>query len=371
MSDKNIIMHFLTRDINNKFSSGYVNFMSINFPEYEHYFFIGGHNKANLPEEKNIYRFLGMRELIFKTDFFKISRKSSKIIISGLFSDSKRVTLLLVLSGYAKKIYIQFWGGDFYAYRCLKDKKGWRYVKFALNKKLTHNLIKRCAGTINLIDGDSEQLAKVFPNDVKNFVAPMPGDPREKYDFEAIRREYTNKSSVLKILCGNSATATNYHVEAFHMLEHLKESNIEIICPLSYGDFEYRDKVIEAGKNIFGEKFIPVMEYVSTKNYIEFLASCDAAVFNCDRQQALGNISFLLRLGKKIYLRENTSMWEYFRSLKACIYSVSELENITPEELVKFPSEYAEHNIHIAEEIASGKIAVKQWHKIFQDTEGE
>ena len=195
----------------------------------------------------------------------------------------------------------------------------------------------------------------------------MPVSPLSKIDFEAIRQK-PRRIGTFRILAGNSATQENQHSETFHALEHLKDENIEIICPLSYGSPEYRDKVIEEGKNIFGGKFMPLKDFMEYEDYICLLASCDAGIFNNNRQQAMGNILILLRLGKKVYLREDTSMWRHFKEdMKYCVYPVSELEGITLEELARFPSEKARGNISIAEEYFSGNYAAEQWRKVFAD----
>ncbi|MBR0034407.1 MAG: hypothetical protein IJP54_01910 [Synergistaceae bacterium] len=82
----------------------------------------------------------------------------------------------------------------------------------------------------------------------------------------------------------------------------------------------------------------------------------------------MGNIWLLLILGKKIYICEDTSMWQHFRQdLNLFMYPVSELGSITLEQLAYFPEEQAYNNIHIAEEYTHGNHVVPQWRKVFED----
>lgn len=48
-------------------------------------------------------------------------------------------------------------------------------------------------------------------------------------------------------------------------------------------------KVIIKGKELFGEKFIPLTEFMTFEKYLEFLGSIDIAIFAHKRQQAMGN----------------------------------------------------------------------------------
>ncbi|MBR0256351.1 MAG: TDP-N-acetylfucosamine:lipid II N-acetylfucosaminyltransferase [Synergistaceae bacterium] len=358
----NIIVHIIARD---KFTAGYIEFMKICFPEYEHHFFTAASGfPINMFNYDNIHYYNHQREMFFNPSYRKLLRECGKIIISGIWLSAKFKALMLA-SGLVRKTYLHFWGGDFY---------GWRNVRYSLihprrsiKKFLHHCLIRKCAGTINLIDTDIEKLCEIFPNTTKHFTAPMKGSPRKKIDYEAARQEL-HQGSTFRILAGNSAFPENQHHMTFLALEHLKDANIEILCPLSYGVPEYRDKVIAEGKRIFGDKFIPVTDYMDFSEYVRLLASCGAGVFSNDRQQGMGNISILLRLGKKVYLRDDTSMWQHFtQNMKYVIYPVSELEGITLEALVNFPAELAYNNIQIAEEYAAGDQAIRQWRKVFQD----
>ena len=122
--------------------------------------------------------------------------------------------------------------------------------------------------------------------------------------------EYSCPHDGLNILIGNSATASNHHREALAALEKYKNEEIRVYVPLSYGDKAYAGEITEYGKGLFGEKFVPMTDFMPKDDYFRFLMSIDVAVFANDRQQAMGNIVALLLAGKKLYMRDDTTMWE-------------------------------------------------------------
>lgn len=319
------IIHLIHND---KFSSGYINFMISNMKDYEHKFFLEkGKYEVDLIDNNFLssIQIIDFKE-IFKKEINKEFLDADKIIVTGIFGVEKY--LFFLPKSILNKIYLQFWGGDFYAYRNVK-----KISKTNLKKMMMHYCIKKCAGIINLINGEYEELSKIFPNNTKHYIGIMPADPRRIENFEVYLAE--NKKTK-RIIIGNSATKENYHIEVFEMLEHLKDENIEIVSPISYGNMEYAKQVEKVGKKIFGEKFIPIKEFMRTEEYLKFLSTCSVGIFNNDRQQAMGNINRLLKLGKKVYLRKGTSMYNDYQKYGIKIFDVEELKGISYKELYEF-----------------------------------
>ena len=373
MSDKKVIVHFIWRGSFDIFPVGYINFMKLCIPEHEHHFFVKDvdgsgtlHGELNVCDQENVHYYGNLVRYALKPENFRLLRKCHKIIVSGWCLSIKE-RILLILSGLISKTYFHFW--DVAERAGINLKTAVLCPRQVFGRILWHILIKKSAGTINLIKSDLEALNRIYPSNTKHFIAPMPADPLKQYDFASIR-EKAMKDSVCRIIVGHSAHASLRHIEVFRLLAHLKDENIKIVCPLSYGNSEYRDKVIAEGRSIFEEKFIPIVKFINKDEYINFLASCDVGIFMIYGQQAMGNISLLLRLGKKVYLikDEGNRLWQEFSfRRKFSVYPVSELDGITLEQLVNFPQELAYNNIHIAEEYAAGDQAVTQWRKVFED----
>ena len=358
-----IIVHVIARD---KFTAGYINFMKLRMTEWEHHFFVAASGIYDVKpvDERNVHYYSKSREIAKK--YRDLLTECRKIIISGVW-DTR--LLLSLQKDFVHKTYLQFWGGDFYGYRFSRI-PGIRHprasLKWLIRRYLHHRFIKHCAGTLSLITRDIDELQKIFPSNVKHFTARMPEDVLEHHDFTSLASR-RHESSTVRILAGNSAQRPNDHKGIFESLEHLKDSDIEIVSPLSYGEPDYRNKVIALGHKIFGDKFKPITDFIPKAEYVEFLASCDCAVFNYNQQAALGNIWLMFRLGKKVWLRENSSMWHDFTAKGAAIYPISELSCVDFEALSAIPDDARNTNIALAEERFSGQDARKEWEAVLND----
>jgi len=105
------------------------------------------------------------------------------------------------------------------------------------------------------------------------------------------------------ILVGNSASPTNNHVEAFELLKNLDMSNRKIIVPLSYGSPLYAQHISALGKSLFGDAFIPLVNFMPLDQYNSIIANCGTVVMNHVRQQAVGNICSAIYKGATVLLR--------------------------------------------------------------------
>ena len=355
--DKEIIVHFVAND---KFTAGYINFFKLFFSNYEHIFFLreGKDWVSNkIINNDKVYYYSNIK--LLSKEFRKVLIDSQKIIISGFFGFEK--TSLLLGNKILRKVYIQFWGGDFYSFRDYKKEKG---VKQAIRNVVYIWSIKKCHALIFLIEGEEERFFKItgVKKDVC-FIAPMPSDPvAKKIDYSNLR--FKDNDNFYRIIVGNSATKENNHIEAFNLLEKFRNEEIEIICPLSYGDMDYAEKVIKEGYKKFGDKFKPLKDYMDKNDYVSLLSNCDIGIFNNDRQQGLGNIYDLLRLGKKVYIKTDISTYSYLIQLG---YKVFDIESIKAESFDNFVQfNYKKENIFISDEIIKNEESdtIKMWSKV-------
>jgi len=117
------------------------------------------------------------------------------------------------------------------------------------------------------------------------------------------------------ILVGNSASPENNHLDVFNFLhENLSSSGRRIVVPLSYGDMNYRQYVVDAGIEFFGDAFQPLMGYMDRASYFEALSSCGYVFMNHARQQAVGNISSALLSGAHVFMNPSSPLYELLRA---------------------------------------------------------
>ncbi|MCH4880462.1 4-alpha-L-fucosyltransferase (Fuc4NAc transferase) [Pseudomonas sp. TMW22090] len=144
---------------------------------------------------------------------------------------------------------------------------------------------------------------------------------------EDLVKDFTNaQANGSSILVGNSASAENNHLDSFFLLSNLGIDSREIISPLSYGDEQYRDLILKKGREQFGDRFEPLIDFMPIGDYVKILESCGFVIMNHIRQQAVGNIVIMLYLGAKIFLREECPTYNFFRDQGAVIFSIQELE---------------------------------------------
>ena len=367
-SNQGYILHIVCGD---KFTDGYVSFMKKCLGKYDHRFIstkcqyeLSGNNIRDV----NLVR--SYKDELPVTSKTRIEmRNANKIIVSGLFGLDLCVFLFLQPNRILKKTYIQFWGMDFYRLR--KKPKSWRD---RIDHFCRKNVIKRCAGLIFLLPEEYESFVEITGIQKKHFDAPVRGDPDKKIKYTEFREENANHSNsnkdmteVITVVVGNSATDTNCHIEAFGLLSRFQNEKIRIVCPLSYGNSDYRNAVIKKGTEIFGDKFVPLSDFVPRDEYVKRLNECDVGVFYNNRQQGMGNISILLGLGKKVYLREGTSMWNSYCHKGYVIFSTSQIEKSAFEDFAAFDLGCRAVNEQIADKLSDDKWAIEKWQRVLDD----
>lgn len=105
---------------------------------------------------------------------------------------------------------------------------------------------------------------------------------------------------------GNSASITNNHLDALPLLCGAHGASRTVVLPLTYGNGPYRDAVINAARECLGERFLPLVDFVSPDEYANLLRPCGHVVMNHRRQQAVGNIFAALWRGARVYLNDTT-----------------------------------------------------------------
>lgn len=355
-SCKHRVLHIVTND---KFTVGYVNFMKIKMPAWDHFFIISKvPERSGFVDLENIYFIEGSQIIQASLKIKKLARESDQIIISGAF-DCWKIGLLFGIKD-LNKTFLHFWGGDFYG---LGKPPGnvWEIIK----KSLKYRCYKKCAGLVFLIEGEYERFFELTHISQKHYTAPMPEDPMVIIDLADYRKSERN-SDIVKILIGNSATESNQHKEIIDWMVDYIDKNIEVYIPLSYGNESYKEQIIEYGSDKLGEKFFPLVDFMDIYSYTKLLSSMDIGIFNNNRQQALGNINVMLSMGKKIFLRKDTSMWEKYSKDGYIIFSVNDAKSLPFQEFIYFSVKDAEENEKIYEKQDNVQRAMNQWSVIFE-----
>ncbi|MCB6568322.1 TDP-N-acetylfucosamine:lipid II N-acetylfucosaminyltransferase [Eubacterium limosum] len=340
-----------------KFTDAFINFINQNFDIREHKFVLFGEKKynVNICDYPNVFEF-------FEIDYSGLKRicnVCSKIIVHGCMG-SKLLVFFILHPKFYEKLYILFWGGDLYRKRNpIKNIKDYFY------EKLRTFLFQRAKQILTLVKGDFDLAQKWYGikgiyYDCKYYLPSYSEDV-----IEMLNR--TDNPAIVNIQIGNSATETNHHIEILTGLKKFSNENIHIYLPMSYGDFNYREEVEKVAKEWFGEKVTIMKEFYKPEIFNQHLANMDIAIFNNDRQQALGNIYMLICLKAKVYMRSDTSMWDEMTNILGCqLEDVKQIEQETFESFIKKENNILEKNSKIIKKYNSLDYAKEIWTKIFE-----
>ena len=309
-----MILHIFVAE---KFVQPFINFTNEELKDQEHYFYV--HNK------KNQFKFQPQTNLEVSTKInifklLKLYKKADKVILHGLF---RNPYLLLLAINYKSlsKCYWLIWGGDLYNKYFDRNKnisnRFWNIIRKFVISRLTN--------FVTYLKDDFEFAKKHYGANGKqveclfytsNVYHPVPYE------------EVHSREDKVRILVGNSATATNRHEDAFKKLRPFK-GKITLFVPLSYGNKKYGEQIKKSGSEEFKEDFVPLMSFIPLEDYYKLLNSVELVIFNHDRQQGMGNLIQLLGMGKKVYIDPKTPQWALFQELGVKVFDVNNI-NLEP-----------------------------------------
>lgn len=164
----------------------------------------------------------------------------------------------------------------------------------------------------------------------------MPELVEFQYGYWSAFAEFKPLTSPGNILLNNSATATGNHVDVFKKLMSIGVDS-DVIVPLNYGDGEpYLGFVIKNGREILGERFKPMLDFLPTDVYFKAISCCTNMVMGHLRQQALGNIAYGLMTGMKVFLWKDSPVYSQFSRMGFSLFTLDKVkkedfEQVLPE----------------------------------------
>lgn len=348
-----------------KFTKNFIKRINTEFGAENNYFYVLKNNCGELLEMT--FRENVKTIEITKKNFLKIFiqiLKYDKIFLHNLnFMHPYFLFFLSFLPKKIKKQYWIMWGMDLYCYE--QEKKT---VKEKISELIRCLYIRRLYGIIFLVKGDYDLACKWYKTKAKYFVGGYVDDNRD-FLQSLISNPLKKDDEFIRIQVGNSAASRNNHIEALRKLKFVDSPNMLVYCPLSYsGTKEYVKTVINEGKILFGERFIPMLEMIPKEKYFEYLSQIDIGVFNTDRQMGLGNISTMVALGKKVYINDYTTSWRYYKDRGIEIFPFNKRDFTNDAEKEDFfrllSEEQKSKNFEIT--VQSTTLFTKYWDNIFK-----
>lgn len=128
------------------------------------------------------------------------------------------------------------------------------------------------------------------------------------------------------VLLGNSASPNNNHIDLLRRLAVYWSGRRRIYCPLSYGGSrEYCDAVTAEGRQLFGDCFVPLPDFLDYPSYLGVLSSCSSVMMGHLRQQGFGNILLMMTRGARVFLDTRNPLLAYLRREGAVVHGLGEM----------------------------------------------
>jgi len=349
---KNKILHIAGCD---KFIPPFIEFIKQNFEFNDHQFLLtNGMAEHELKNVANVI--LSKRSIIGRLKHYAqaiIKMHQAKIVIlHGLF-DLRLVLILFFMPWLLKKCYWVMWGGDLYVYQLGECNWQWKLREF-----FRRPVIKSMGFFTTTVPGDY-LLAKEWYGTKAKWIHNLMY-PSHLYRISDTISCKSDKDRDIFIQIGNSADPSNNHLEIIDKLEQYKNNNIKVFCPLSYGSEVHKEKVISYGKKVLGDKFHPMVDYMSFEEYNAYMACIDIAIFNHDRQQAMGNAIGLLSLGKKVVLKKTVTPFSFFEEIGLIIYSIDDANLLD-----KLDADISINNIRKMKDYFHAERLKSNWNDVF------
>ncbi|MGN0553012.1 MAG: TDP-N-acetylfucosamine:lipid II N-acetylfucosaminyltransferase [Oscillospiraceae bacterium] len=296
-------------------------------------------------------------------------KKADHIILNSLIYKSKKYLLFFyIFRKFLKKATWIEWGADLYDYKIEDKKPKSRFINH-INK-----VIRRSVQNVGLtFEGDEFKYREEFPEAKPNFFfTPLPfGDNRVDLMEEAMAKAARKPEESLHVqVCHNSLQVNNHYWILMALSKFIGE-DMNITLPLSYGTFgiggqyggvAYLNAVKAFARNMFPKRTNIIEKNMPIENYIEYLATVDIAVMGCERPIALANIYYLLYMGKKVFLPENSAHYKIFKEMGYNVFPLEDIDKMSWEEFSYLPDVTTPERLK--DKFTVGK-EILYWQKLF------
>lgn len=367
------IVHIFGRSV---FLKYYLSFLKMNFSDMDHIFLIYGKDAhtgtISYPEYGDKFKFIDIGltpssrflnpNVIFSHKFREDLKSADVIIAHALHRPT--LNLLLFYPKLLKKTFWIVWG----------EELNIRYTKITTNSFVKEYLRKICYSIYDYINKkimskikyvalqktEYQQLKKYYNPDAIRIILKS----YYPYHYKQIINRDINDNTT-NILLGHSGWRGYGHLEALDILSKYKEEKIQIYIPLSYGETDYINEVVQKATLLFGNKIKILSKFMNPDDYNQLLSEMDIAIFNEPVQTGMGNIHALLGFGKKIYLNDSGQNKVIYDDYGFITEVISSIESRNFSEFIYNDVNVSNHNISICKNKLDDNLVIEQWKVVF------
>lgn len=180
---------------------------------------------------------------------------------------------------------------------------------------------------------------------------------------------FKHKEHSGNVLVGNSLTWGNNYLDVFEYLYKLNlANNGKYIIPISYGKAYGGKENLKQSSRFKNNQVCWLDGFMPRDEYFQLFDSISHAVFGVVRQQAIGNISFCLTNGIKLFFFKDSVVYKYLKNQGYIVYTIDDdLNNEAISSVLSY--EEAKHNYDIQLKYRKNKTerAQQELQEIFGD----
>ena len=316
----------------------YIKMLRKYFNEDEHHFYFINHcplSEQDLFNYGNVQEMSGNGKLEKMKHLYRALKDADIVFWHGLIYPGRFMLFLAANPAFLRKSVWVMWGIDLY---------NWKREGGSLRNKVINYLNYYCRchmkAAVALLPTDKEYFQKQFSDKIPCYVTPYPISEESFRSMERYRNSKPRKNGKVFIQVAHNAHTFNNHMEILESLLAFKDENIKLFLPLSYGN-DWHTSSANYVRNIsrfltenFPHKAYNIYKLMPQAKYTEFLWNMDIAIFNAERQNALGNILKLLYMGNKVFMTSDGPLYTFFQEKGIPIFDTKKIPFMTYEEFI-------------------------------------
>ncbi len=237
------------------------------------------------------------------------------------------IRFLLIKRKHQKKIIWRTWGHDA-GLRYVKGERILkRIIKIILNFLWCREVHRFYAVGVSSSYIDLLDIKRYYGN-VKTVPIPYVEKVTKEPKFHS-----SEENESLNIMVGHFGFVTDNHIGVLEKLKRFKNEKVCIYLVFSYGEATYMKKVIDYVNINWPQKVKIITEFMPLAEYENFCSKMDIAFFDGVHSYAIGNVSMLFSMRKKIFLNRDGLWHKAFTDKGAPHLCTDELDTMSFEQL--------------------------------------
>lgn len=292
------------------------------WPEWRKYQYCG----LFLPGKSKLARYRYIKQVMERAD---------KIVLYGMYFTRKIYYFLLHWNPHLLKKFTWIeWGADLYEWKLPETS----FVNRLMNK-LGQELRDKIPQVVLTFPVDE----LLFRRNHGDYAETIPlGLPCIRPMLPRIDEAYSPKrTDALRIQVGHNGLLATNQIRTLDALSKFKDEDIQVVIPLAYniGDLKniidkkaYKNAVISVAKYHFGKKAVPFVNMIKLDYYMKYLWSVDIIIFDLERPCGIGNLFFMIYMGKKVFLPADSDYYRFLTDKGIKVYDTNRIPEMSYEE---------------------------------------